>query len=112
MGNQQKIVGAVGVIALILGGSLWLKPRPVQASHHETAPTVTITQAIETVQAANPGTKVIDVNLERENNKLAWEAELDNDLEVYVDANTREIIKTEKPSNLADLNFLKDWIAN
>ncbi|WP_281357361.1 hypothetical protein [Brasilonema bromeliae] len=39
---QQKIVGAVGVVALILGGSLWLKTRPVQASRHDTAPTVTI----------------------------------------------------------------------
>lgn len=94
---QQKIVGAVGVVALILGGSLWLKTRPVQASRHDTAPTVTITQAIETVQAVNPGTTVIDINLERENNKLAWEAELNNGLEVYVDANTREIIKTDKP---------------
>ncbi|WP_256379380.1 hypothetical protein [Brasilonema sennae] len=39
---QQKIVSAVGVVPLILGGSLWLKTRPVQASYHDTAPTVTI----------------------------------------------------------------------
>ncbi|MCX7594639.1 MAG: PepSY domain-containing protein [Fischerella sp.] len=109
---KQKIVGAVGVVAVIFGGSLWFKTRPVQASHHETAPTVTINQAIETVQAANPGTTVIDVNLERENNKLVWEAELNNGLDVYVNANTREIIKTEQPWNLADFHFFKDWIAN
>jgi hypothetical protein len=35
--QQKKIVGAVGVVPLILGGSLWLKTRLVQASYHETA---------------------------------------------------------------------------
>ncbi|RUT02012.1 hypothetical protein DSM106972_060870 [Dulcicalothrix desertica PCC 7102] len=109
---KQEIVGAVGVISLILGGSLWLETRPAHASHHDKVPTVTITQAIETVQAANPGKTVTDISLEHENNKLAWEAELNNGSEVYVDANTRQIIKTEEARNLVDFSFIKDWITN
>ncbi|NJL10124.1 MAG: PepSY domain-containing protein [Calothrix sp. SM1_7_51] len=66
-------------------------------------------QAVEKVLNANPGTAAVDVNLEHANNKLAWEVVLNNNLEVYIDANTREIIKTEQGWNLAELPFMNNW---
>lgn len=109
---KQTLIAACGILALMLTGNLLLRTKPVQASPLSTTPTVTMVEAVETVLAANPGTAAIDVNLEHENNKLAWEVELNNDLEVYIDANTKEIVKTEQGWNLADVPFLANWMPN
>jgi hypothetical protein len=112
MGIKQTIIAACGVVALSLVGSWFFRTRPVQASPDNTAPAVTMVEAIETVLAANPGTAAIDVNLEHVNNNLTWEVQLNNDLEVYIDANTKEIVKTEQGWNLADVPLLTNWMSN
>ncbi|RUT02010.1 hypothetical protein DSM106972_060850 [Dulcicalothrix desertica PCC 7102] len=109
---KQTIMAACGILAVMLGANWFLRTQPVQASTDDTVPAITMVEAVETVLAANPGTKAIDVNLERENNNLAWEVELNNDLEVYIDANTKEIIKTEQGWDLKDVPFLANWMPN
>ncbi|MCX7594641.1 MAG: PepSY domain-containing protein [Fischerella sp.] len=109
---KQAIIAACGIAALIIGGNWLLRNKPVQASPHNTVPSVTMVEAIEKVLAANPGTAAIDVNLEHVNNNLAWEVELNNDLEVYIDANTKEIVKTEQGWNLTDVPLLANWMPN
>ncbi|MBD2778498.1 PepSY domain-containing protein [Iningainema tapete] len=109
MGIKQTIMA--GGVLVVLVGSWFFRNRLVQASPDNTAPAVTMVEAIETVLAANPGTAAIDVNLEYENNNLAWEVKLNNDLEVYIDANTKEIVKTEQGWNLADVPLLA-WLPN
>lgn len=106
MNANQKIAGAIGAGVLIIGGALWFKSKEAQAS----LPSVSLVQAVETVLAANPGTAAVDVTLERENNMLVWEVELDNNLEVYMNANTNQIVKTEQNGNFADIPFLGEWM--
>ena len=108
MQNLQKILSTLGAATLTIAGIWLMNNKPARALSEKTDSPVTITQAIETATTANPGTKVIGASLEQENNKLVWEVELENDLEVYVDANTRKILKTEGGWNLADLQFLID----
>lgn len=112
MNANRKIAGALGAGVLMIAGALWFKPKEVQASPHNTAPSIKLTQAVETVLAANPGTAAVDVTLERENNQLVWEVELDNDLEVYVNAATNQIVKTEQNWDIADIPFLGEWMPN
>lgn len=112
MSTNQKIAGVLGIGVLIVSGALWLKPREAHASPHNTAPSISLIRAVQTVLAANPGTAAVDVTLERENNQLVWEIELDNDLEVYVNANTNEIVKTEQNWDFADIPFLGEWMPN
>lgn len=111
MNSKQKIASVIGASVLLIGGALWFKPKEVQASPHNTAPSISLVQAVETVLAANPGTAAIDATLERENNALAWEVELDNDVEVYVNASTNQIVRTEQNWDFADIPFLGEWIA-
>lgn len=69
-----------------------------------------LVQAVETVLAANPGSAAVDAILERENNMLVWEVELDNDLELYMKANTNQIVKTKQNWDFTDIAFLGRWI--
>ncbi|KAM3091623.1 PepSY domain-containing protein [Phormidesmis sp. 146-12] len=112
MNANQKIAGAIGAGVFIVAGALWFKPKEAQASPHNMAPSVSLVQAVETVLAANPGTAAVDATLERENDLLAWEVELDNDLEVYVNAATNQIVKTEQNWDFADIPFLGEWMPN
>lgn len=109
MAIPRIIISALGGGILIATGAWWYKTQTAQAALDKKPPAISMIQAVETVLAANPGTTAMDVNLENENNKLAWEVELNNDLEVYVDANNQEIIKTEQPWNLANV---KAWMPN
>ena len=59
-------------------------------------PSITEQQAIKTVLEANPGTTVLKTELEKENAVLVYEVELDNKLEVMVDANSGQIVGTEQ----------------
>lgn len=105
-----KIACAIAAGVLLIGGTLWFKPKEAQALPHNTAPSVSLVQAVETVLEANPGTAAVDATLERENNILAWEVELDNNLEVYMNANTNQIVKTKQNGNFADISFLGEWM--
>jgi hypothetical protein len=111
-GNEMEIkkiiLTTLGGGILFVGGAWWYKTQTVQAAPSKKTPAISMIQAVETVLNANPGTTAMDVNLESENNKLAWEVQLNNDLEVYVDANNQQIIKTEQPGNLAKVPFVKD----
>lgn len=112
MSANRKIAGAIGAGVLMISSALWFKPREVQASPHNAAPSISLVQAVQTVLAANPGTAAVDATLERENNLKVWEIELDNDLEVYVDASTNQIVKTEQNWDFADIPLLGEWMPN
>ncbi|MEO6457230.1 MAG: PepSY domain-containing protein [Chloroflexia bacterium] len=56
---------------------------------------ITANQAQATAEKANPGTATIAVEFDREGGKDIWEVELNNGLDVQVDANSGDIILTE-----------------
>lgn len=47
MNTKQKIASTIGASVLLVGGSLWFKPKEAQASPHNTAPSVSLVQAVE-----------------------------------------------------------------
>ena len=53
-------------------------------------------QAQLIAEAANPGATTLNVEFDREGGKDIWEVELDNGLNVKVDANSGVILLTEK----------------
>jgi len=57
--------------------------------------TVSADQAKAAAEAANPGTKAIKVELDNENGVLVYSVELDNGLDVKVDAGNGAILHTE-----------------
>lgn len=57
---------------------------------------ITADEARAAAEAANPGTKALEVELENENGTLVYEVELDNGLEVMVDAANGDIQGTER----------------
>ncbi|HAA29212.1 MAG TPA: hypothetical protein DCE56_17820 [Cyanobacteria bacterium UBA8553] len=111
MRTNRKILGAVGAgILLVGGGAIWFKAMATEAFLHNSKTSVSLVQAVETVLAANPGTTAVDATLAKENNKRVWEVKLNNDLEIYIDANTNQIVRTEQGWNLTDVPFLGAWI--
>ena len=56
---------------------------------------VTADEAQAIAEAANPGTATLDVEFDRENGTDIWEVELDNGLDVKVDAASGAILLTE-----------------
>lgn len=57
---------------------------------------ITADEARAAAEAANPGTKALEVELEYGNGTLVYEVELDNGLEVIVDAANGNILGTER----------------
>ena len=57
---------------------------------------ITADEARAAAEAANPGTKALEVELENENGTLVYEVELDNGLEVILDAANGNILGTER----------------
>jgi uncharacterized membrane protein YkoI len=57
---------------------------------------ITAEAARAAAEAENPGTKAREVELENENGTLVYEVELDNGLEVIVDAANGNILGTER----------------
>ncbi len=57
---------------------------------------ITAEVARAAAEAGNPGTKAIEVELENENGTLVYEVELDNGLEVILDAANGNILGTER----------------
>ncbi|NJL36723.1 MAG: PepSY domain-containing protein [Leptolyngbyaceae cyanobacterium RM2_2_4] len=106
---NKQFIGAIGVGVVLLGAVFWHKTRG-EAFWNEPTPTVSLKEAVGTVLAANPGTVAVDATLERENGGWAWEVELDNDLEVYIDAETNQIVKTEQGWDLGDVPVLSGFL--
>ncbi|NJL57992.1 PepSY domain-containing protein [bacterium] len=107
---NKQFIGAISVGVVLLGAVFWNKARGVQAFWDKPTPTVSLNEAVETVLAANPGTVAVDATLERESGGWAWEIELDNDLEVYIDAETNQIVKTEQGWDLGDVPLLSGFL--
>jgi hypothetical protein len=57
---------------------------------------ITADEARAAAETANPGTKSLEVELKNENGTLVYEVELDNGLEVMVDAANGNILGTER----------------
>ena len=57
---------------------------------------ITAAEAQAAAEAAYQGTKAIEVELERENGQVMYEVELDNGLEVMVDADNGDILGAEQ----------------
>ncbi|MES1026567.1 PepSY domain-containing protein [Gloeocapsa sp. BRSZ] len=103
---NKGFITAIGIGFVLLGAGLWGKTIVPQALLNQPTPTVSLNEAVGKVVANNPGTAAVDATLEWENNTWAWEVELDNDLEVYVDANTNQVIHTEQGWDLGDVTLL------
>ena len=72
---------------------------PGQDSADEVPPAQTAITAVEAqaiVEKAYPGATTIAVEFDREGGKDMWEVELNNDLDVKVDAASGEILYSEK----------------
>jgi uncharacterized membrane protein YkoI len=59
---------------------------------------ITADEAKTAAEAANPGAKALDVDLENENGTILYEVELDNGLEVMVDAANGNVLGND-PEN-------------
>ena len=57
---------------------------------------ITAEEARAAAEANNPGTKALEVELESDDGALVYEVELDNGLEVIVDAANGKILGTER----------------
>ena len=70
-----------------------------QDQSDETTPAstgITADEAKNIVEAANPGAATLEVEFDREGGQDIWEVELDNNLDVKVDANSGAILSTEQ----------------
>ena len=99
--NLNKQMIKVAIAALVLLGAIdagftLAKEAEDQPLTPQDKPKITEQQAIKTVLEANPGTTVKTTELEKENAVLVYEVELDNKLEVMVDANSGQIVGTEQ----------------
>lgn len=106
---SRQFMVVIGASVVLLSAVLWGKMRAKNFWDGAT-PAISLSEAVETVLAANPGTAAVDATLKRESNNWAWEVKLDNDLEVYIDANTNQIIKTEHGWNLGDIPLLSSLL--
>jgi uncharacterized membrane protein YkoI len=70
------------------------EPNEVDQAQSQTG--VTSDEARAAAETGNPGTKALEVELEDENGTLVYEVELDNGLEVMVDAANGNILGTER----------------
>ena len=60
---------------------------------------ITADEAKAAAEAANPGAKALDVDLENENGTILYEVELDNGLEVMVDAANGNILGNDQEND-------------
>jgi len=87
-------VAGVLVAAVLLGGLV--TGAFAQGSTPSNTAAITADEAKAAALAANPGANVVASELDKENGALVYEVELDNGLEVAVDANTGAILGTEQ----------------
>ncbi len=109
MKASRQFIVVIGAGVILLSAVLWGKIR-AKDSWDGATPAISLNEAVETVLAANPGTAAMDATLKRESNNWAWEVKLNNDLEVYIDANTNQIIKTEQGWDLGDIPLLSSLL--
>ena len=88
-----SVVG--GLVAVLLLGGL-ATGAFAQASTVLSNPAITADEAKAAVLDAYPGTSAVEVELERENGALVYEVELNNGLEVAVDADTGTVLGPEQ----------------
>jgi hypothetical protein len=89
------IVGALAAVLLVGGlvkGALAQSSTPPAPSQA----TITPEEAKDAALAANPGTAVVQVDLDDEGGAPVYEVELDSGLDVKVDANSGAILGTEQ----------------
>lgn len=95
------VVGALAAVVLVGGlvtGALAQGPTPPAPS----PATITPEQAEAAALEANPGAAVVEVGLEDENGTQVYEVELDNGLEVIVDASDGAILSSEQEDDSED----------
>ncbi len=90
--------GIAGILtAGVIIGSLTLGAIFAQTGNNDTSQSqvsISATDAEAAALAANPGTSVVENELEKENGVLVYSIELSNGTDVEVDANTGEILQT------------------
>lgn len=90
------IVGVLAVVVLAGGlvtGALAQGPGPAAPSQQTT---ITPEQAKDAALAANPGTAVVNVDLDNDGGTPVYEVELDSGQDVLVDANSGAILDTKQ----------------
>ncbi len=91
-GGFLGVLAAAALLAVLPSGVLaqdGAGPAPSQAG-------ITPEQAEAVALAANPGANVVEVGQEKENSILVYEVDLDNGLEVQVDAGSGAILATDQ----------------
>ena len=89
------VVGALAAVVLV--GGLVTSALAQDSTPPAPSPaTITPEQAEAAALEANPGAAVVEVGLQDENGTQVYEVELDNGLEVIVDASDSTILSTEQ----------------
>jgi uncharacterized membrane protein YkoI len=90
--------GIAGVLTVgVIIGSLTLVPVFAQTGNNDTVQgqaTISASDAEAVALAANPGASIVENDLEKENGILVYSIELNNGIDVAVDASTGEILQT------------------
>lgn len=101
---SKRTILALLVTGILLGGILigvfMNKPRSASAQSGQLTPD----EAKAVAEEASPGATATDVSLEREGSKDVYEVQLDNGMEVEIDAATGEILETEMSDDGDDAN--------
>lgn len=107
--KQTKMIGkrtrlALAFTGVILGGILigilLNAPAAAQAQQSQLTPD----EARQAAEAVSPGATATDVSMEREGGLDVYEVQLDNGMEVEIDAATGEILETELEDDGDDAN--------
>lgn len=88
------------IVGGILIGVFMNAPRSASAQQGQ----LTADEARTAAEAASPGATATDVELEREGSKDVYEVQLDNGMEVEIDAVTGEILEIELEDDGDDTN--------
>lgn len=100
----KRTILALLLAGVVLGGILIgiVMNRPRAASAQQTQ--LTPDEAKAAAEAVSPGAAATNVDLEREGGKDVYEVQLDNGMEVELDAATGEILETELEDDGDDAN--------
>jgi hypothetical protein len=100
----KRTILALLLTGVLLGGVLIgiIMNMPGAASAQQTQ--LTPDEAKAAAEAVSPGATATDVDLEREGGKDVYEVQLDNGMEVELDAATGEILETELEDDGDDAN--------
>ncbi len=100
----KRTIFALLVTGILLGGVLvgvlMNAPRSANAQQSQLTPD----EAKAAAEAVSPGATATDVKIEREGGLDVYEVQLDNGMEVEIDAATGEILETELEDDGDDAN--------